>query len=300
MMKKAMIIVLLLVPVVLNAQFGYKYKTSYFNNEFINTHTIPDSTRKIKYNDYTKHREFFHVFPVIGGLIIPDKLEVYDFGAFGGYGYFIQNRWLISVDATFIYYYYHVRPSPEYKDYQNFEQQKHNFNIKVNKWDTILSIKNKLCKEKLLNNCLFADVFFYLNWPDKIITGNYTIKNVSLSWLFQQLKKWPPVNYEKFTIIPWDTIFDIANKLETYNPKNKNIFLRLSQDETFIKKLQNNYPELKKFWNIKSIEGFLYPDTYFFKKNDLKSELFSQLLIKTAIKNFIKKTKKLNWQITTI
>jgi len=120
-MKKAMIIVLLLVPVVLNAQFGYKYKTSYFNNEFINTHTIPDSTRKIKYNDYTKHREFFHVFPVIGGLIIPDKLEVYDFGAFGGYGYFIQNRWLISVDATFIYYYYHVRPSPEYKDYQNFE-----------------------------------------------------------------------------------------------------------------------------------------------------------------------------------
>jgi UPF0755 protein len=40
----------------------------------------------------------------------------------------------------------------------------------------------------------------------------------------------------------------------------------------------------------------LYPDTYFFKPEDLKSILFPQLLIKTAIKNFYQKTKNLSWE----
>ena len=183
-----------------------------------------------------------------------------------------------------------------YKDYQHFKEKKYNFEITVKKWDSILSVKNKLCKTKVLNNCLFADIFFYFNWPDKIIPWNYNLKNVSLSWLFQQLKKWPPINYTKFTIIPWYTIFDIAAKLEKYNSQNKKIFLNLAHNKTFIKQLQSNYPTLKKFWDISSIEWFLYPDTYFFKKSDLTSELFPQLLIKTAVKNFVKKTKNLSWK----
>jgi UPF0755 protein len=41
------------------------------------------------------------------------------------------------------------------------------------------------------------------------------------------------------------------------------------------------------------LEGFIYPDTYFFKKEDLSSILFPELLIKTAIKNFSNKWKKI-------
>ena len=183
-----------------------------------------------------------------------------------------------------------------YKDYQNFKTEKHNFQITVKKWDSILTVKKQFCKEKILDNCLFADIFFYFNWPNKIIPWNYNLKNITLSWLFQQLKKWPPVNYVKFTIIPGYTVFDIASKIEKYSPKNKQIFLKLTKNEKLIKNLQNKRPYLKKFGNIQSVEWFLYPDTYFFKKSDLKSSLFPQLLIKTAIKNFIRKTKHLSWK----
>ena len=183
-----------------------------------------------------------------------------------------------------------------YDKYKTFKDQKYNFQINVNKWDSILTLKNKLCNQQILTNCLFADIFFYFNWPEKIIPGNYILKNTTLSWLFTQLQKGPPITYAKFTIIPWYTIFDIAEKLRKYNPKNKSIFLNLAQNKNFIKQLQTLYPQLKKFGPIQSVEWFLYPDTYFFKKTDLQSELFPQLLIKTAIKNFIKKTKNLSWK----
>jgi cell division protein YceG involved in septum cleavage len=41
------------------------------------------------------------------------------------------------------------------------------------------------------------------------------------------------------------------------------------------------------------LEGFLYPDTYFFRKQDLKSLLFPNLLIKTAVNNFKNKWENL-------
>jgi cell division protein YceG involved in septum cleavage len=39
----------------------------------------------------------------------------------------------------------------------------------------------------------------------------------------------------------------------------------------------------------------LYPDTYFFRKDDINSITFPKLLIKTAIKNFTKKWKDI-WE----
>ena len=179
--------------------------------------------------------------------------------------------------------------------YQNFKNQKINTNIEVKKWDSILSVKNNLCQNKVLNNCLFADIYFYLHWPNKIIPGNYNFSGETLSWIFSQLQKWPPIKYVKFTILPGWTKFDIARKLGNLSDNFPKIFLNLAADKKFILNLQNQYPQLKKFWDLASLEGFLYPDTYFFKPSDLKSYLFPQLLIKTAVKNFVNKTQALNW-----
>ena len=179
--------------------------------------------------------------------------------------------------------------------YQNFKNIKVNTQILVKKWDNISSIKNNLCKKNILSNCLFADLYFYFNWPNKIIPWNYNFSWENLSWVFAQLEKWPPIKYAKFTILPWQTKFDIASKLKNLSEDSQKNFLALISNKKFIENLQNQYPELKKFWNIKSLEWFLYPDTYFFKPSDLKSYLFPQLLIKTAIKNFTNKTKNLNW-----
>ena len=176
--------------------------------------------------------------------------------------------------------------------YQNFKSQKISTQIEIKKGSWILSVKNQLCKDKVLKNCLFADIYFYFNATDKIIPGNYTFSWQTLQEIFKQLQKWPPIEYVKFTILPGWTKFDIAENL---NPQQKKVFLNLISDKNFITKMKKQY-HLEKFWNIPSLEGFLYPDTYFFKPEDLKSILFPQLLIKTAIKNFYQKTKNLSWE----
>jgi cell division protein YceG involved in septum cleavage len=68
--------------------------------------------------------------------------------------------------------------------------------------------------------------------------------------------------------------------------KQKEVFLSLMTDEKFISNLKKQYKYLGDFGDIKSLEGFLYPDTYFFRPDDLKSLLFPQLLIKTSLKKF--------------
>ncbi len=60
-------------------------------------------------------------------------------------------------------------------------------------------------------------------------------------------------------------------------------------DEWFIKYIRKNFTFLDSFWDIRSLEGFIYPETYYFKSGDFKSVLFPELLIKTSLKEFGKK-----------
>ncbi len=182
----------------------------------------------------------------------------------------------------------------EYFKYQNFKNIKISTNeFKINKGDNLATVRNQLCNKKIIKNCLDLKIYTYFHKINNIKIWVYNFSWVSLRLFFQQLEKWPKQNYIKFTILPWWTKFDIASKLTKYNKK---IFLNLMNNRIFIQKLKNKYPILKNFWNIHSLEWFLYPDTYFFKRNDLKSYLFPELLIKTAIKDFIKKTNKINWK----
>ena len=183
----------------------------------------------------------------------------------------------------------------QYYEYQNLKNIKISTNeFKINKGDNLTTVRNQLCNKKIINNCLDLKIYTYFHKINNIKTWIYYFSWESLTWFFYQLQKWPKIKYVKFTILPWWTKFDIANYIK--NKQISQIFLNLMTNKQFIKNIQNNYPFLKEFWKLSSLEGFLYPDTYFFKKSDLKSSLFPQLLIKTAIKNFIKKTKKLNWK----
>jgi len=163
--------------------------------------------------------------------------------------------------------------------------------FEVKKWDNTYKIKEKLCKENIIENCLAFDIYLYKNKFNNIKKWVYSFSGVNLEWFFKQLEKGPKQEYVKFTILPWWTSFDIKKQL---SENNQTIFLNLVKDKEFIKQLKENYPILNKFWDFDSLEWFLYPDTYFFKKSDLSSSLFPQLLIKTAIKNFQKKWKSIN------
>lgn len=183
----------------------------------------------------------------------------------------------------------------EYFKYQNFKKITFSTNeFKINKWGNLTTVRNQLCNKKIIKNCFDLKIYTYFHKINNIQSWTYYFSWTTLTWFFQQLQKWPKINYVKFTILPWWTKFDIANQIKNKNISN--IFLNLITNKKFINKIKATYKEINTFWEINSLEGFLYPDTYFFKKSDLKSTLFPKLLIKTSIKNFIKKTKKLNWE----
>ena len=178
--------------------------------------------------------------------------------------------------------------------YVNFKNHKITGDVVVNKWETTIIVKNKLCEKNLIKNCFIATIYTKLFGPNNILPWNYHFSWQTIDEIFKQLEKWPSIEYVDFTILPGDTKYDIASKLSENN-NLKDIFLSLIENEEFIQKMKKEYPQLNKFWKIKSLEGFLYPETYFFKQDDLTSPLFPQLLIKTAIKEFVNKTKNLNW-----
>jgi len=175
--------------------------------------------------------------------------------------------------------------------YNNFENTKITIkNFEIKNGDNAYKIRNKLCKENIVNDCLSFKFYLFFNKYDKIKKWIYNFSGESLSWFFQQLSIWPKQKFIKFTILPWWTKFDIKDKL---NKNIQNNFISLVNNKEFIKKIKNKYTILNSFWNINSLEWFLYPDTYFFKKEDINSYLFPELLIKTAIKNFEKKWKSI-------
>jgi len=170
--------------------------------------------------------------------------------------------------------------------YKSFENTKYNVDIlKIEKWDIWKKVIYKLCKK--IWNCFNLIIYSRLHSIDNIKPWNYSFSQENISWIFKQFKNWPL--YAKIIIIPWDTKFDIYEKIKKVSwNKIADKFLNLIDNEEFIKKLDFQF--FNDFWNVKSLEGFLYPDTYFFKQEDLQSVLFPELLIKTLLKNFQKKT----------
>ncbi len=186
--------------------------------------------------------------------------------------------------------------------FNSFKCNKYSIILNVKKWDNILTIRNKLCKKDIIKKCLFAYLYFRFYWPKNIIPGIYEFSWNNIDDIFNQLKKWAKLKYIKFTIIPWQTKFDIANNIKILEKKyniNQNLgktFISLVTNKKFIKQIQQKYTFIWKFWKIISLEWFLYPDTYFFKLQDLQSKLFPKLLINTAIKNFVKKNKWISYK----
>ena len=180
---------------------------------------------------------------------------------------------LILILVTYFFY-----------SFKSFEHKKFIINnFKVEEWDIWKEVIKKLCNK--IRNCLNLTIYSKIHNIDDIKPWVYVFSWETIDWIFENFKKWPPLRYLKFTILPWETKFDIKNKLEKLSSKKiADKFLHLVDDQKFIKSL--NYEFLKDFPNIKSLEWFFYPDTYFFKPDDLKSILFPELLIKTSLKNF--------------
>lgn len=165
------------------------------------------------------------------------------------------------------------------------------FCFKIEKWTNNSVIISDFCNKIGLNR-LCCKILKYKIWDKKLKRWKYCFETgLSINEIISRFEKWPPARYVKFTIYPWFTKYDIASKLSSENLKKE--FLKLVVDKDFIDKLKRKFIFLNEFWEIKSLEWFLYPDTYYFRPEDLKSILFPQLLIKTSVKNFWQKRKNI-------
>ena len=97
--------------------FGVSYAQFRFQQTNALNHFSSDKKDTTKIYDYTQERRVWYVFPSISGIIAPDYKDI-GLGVDAGYGYFIKNRWLVSIDGFYTYHF--CRPRSTFSDYREF------------------------------------------------------------------------------------------------------------------------------------------------------------------------------------
>ena len=112
------------------------------------------------------------------------------------------------------------------------------------------------------------------------LSGSYTKAE-----LMQLIKQGPQKNFSRATLLEGRSIYDIDQYLTQQGLLSAGQFIQKAQDQQFIDRLKSEFPFLSILPAGKSLEGFLYPDTYFLDQN---SNLAEQL-IRAQLKNFNQK-----------
>lgn len=132
---------------------------------------------------------------------------------------------------------------------------------------------------------IFADIetpiFFYAylkrveKFPEKVKFGYYRADNITIREFLNNIEAGKESAF-RFTIPEGFTIYDIAKKIKETKLLDSEVFLKKVRDPVFIKGLTG--------MDIISLEGFLYPDTYF-----LTPEINEEEFIKKMYSNFLTK-----------
>lgn len=144
------------------------------------------------------------------------------------------------------------------------------------------------------NELIFKFVGKILGIEKRARAGYYLItKDMSLLDILKKLLEGRIIEYT-LTVVEGDSIFEIGSKLSKINPEFENQLLELSKDQRFLEKLKIDAP---------SLEGYLYPATYYIPKGmDLKD------IITMMVKKFwtvyddtlLEKTKKMGWTVNKV
>lgn len=118
--------------------------------------------------------------------------------------------------------------------------------------------------------------------------GTYTLQgSYSKKELMKQIAKGAEKNFSKITILEGRSIYDIDKNMTEKGLIAPWTFITTAKNQDRINTLKKEFWFLNILPQDKSLEGFLYPDTYFIdKKGDV-----SQQLIKAQLKNFEKKIR---------
>ena len=170
----------------------------------------------------------------------------------------------ISIALLFVYCYTIV--------YRPMSKEGLKKNFMVSPGTSVNAIARRLETEGFIRNKHFFGIIHKLKGEPYIKAGEYEINpNMSLLSIFSLLRKGKIIQY-KVTIPEGYNIRMVAEILEKLELAEKDKFLQLSSDESFLKELGIEGP---------GVEGFLFPETYFFTKGIEEKEI-----IRVMVKRF--------------
>lgn len=145
-----------------------------------------------------------------------------------------------------------------------------------------IKIAVKLYREGLIRNPL-SFLSLHLLFKKKLEAGEYEFDGTVFPWdVYFKIARGEKKLY-RITIPEGSDLYDIANTLQEHGVCSKEDFLKHA-----------NSPETAKRYglNVHTMEGFLFPDTYFFSKKTHPVKV-----IDVMHKNFIKRTQKLREEL---
>ncbi len=165
----------------------------------------------------------------------------------------------------FVFFYYNYVTSPlGIKEDKLFE---------VKKGETGLQIINNLSREGIIKYKFLFKIMVKLRGGDRrIIPGFYLArKNESLENFWNRLLQGDVEKY-KLVIPEGYNIYQIASAIENIKLGSAKRFLQLVKDKKFISSLG---------YEIPSLEGYLFPSTYYFTPNTKEEDVIKEMLKKT-------------------
>lgn len=144
------------------------------------------------------------------------------------------------------------------------------------KGESVSEFVEKLKEEGVISRPFILKVLLKFAGMDRYIKpGKYVFKvNGGEFHAFTVIKRGPEKSFFKLTIKEGESIKDIADRLDSLE-LDKVRFISLSKDTLFIEYLSKDFPFLK---GKRSLEGFLYPNTYYIDYGSKEEDVFIQPL----------------------
>lgn len=160
----------------------------------------------------------------------------------------------------------------------------------INEGQTLKIISQNLKNEGFIRNShLFYFILYFEKNPKDIKAGTYKLNStMSYSEIIEQIINGNTLN-EKITVLEGWTIDDIANYLEEKNLFKKEDFLKITGKPGLnypCLDFSNEFSFLKEKPKNMSLEGFLFPDTYYISKDDTP-----ETIVRKMLSNFEQKVK---------
>ncbi|MCB0377183.1 MAG: endolytic transglycosylase MltG [Bdellovibrionales bacterium] len=155
--------------------------------------------------------------------------------------------------------------------------------IKVEKGTGLNRFAKSLEDKGLIDNWqLFAKIGQLYGYQDKIKYGEYLISpGETYQGVYDKIISGENLRYE-VTFVEGEHRFNYAQLIETKELGSAKTFLDLTTDQEFIRELLGE--------PLDSLEGYLFPETYHFSKNDDE-----RTIIRTMVQRFLEVTKGFHW-----